>query len=112
MSSPSSSPASPAVPGTLLGDAFPLVLKKLIENPPKNFLDAGDSGEDMLPGGHGGASFPFPLLCAASGHHPHSLPAARRAPPPGTGLPGNAMLMLPPCSGLAAPVGRHGKPGL
>ncbi|XP_075177915.1 thyrotroph embryonic factor isoform X2 [Anomaloglossus baeobatrachus] len=33
---------SPAAPGSLLGDAFPLVLKRLIENPPKSLQDTGD----------------------------------------------------------------------
>ncbi|KAG8556502.1 hypothetical protein GDO81_018098 [Engystomops pustulosus] len=37
---------SPVPPASLLGESFPLVLKKLIENPPKNFLDAGDVGKD------------------------------------------------------------------
>lgn len=38
---------SPAAPGCLLGQSFPLVLKKLIENPPKNFLDTGEVGEEI-----------------------------------------------------------------
>ncbi|CAI9574311.1 unnamed protein product [Staurois parvus] len=37
---------SPAGPGCLLGQSFPLVLKKLIENPPKNFLDTGEVEKD------------------------------------------------------------------
>ncbi|XP_077308532.1 thyrotroph embryonic factor isoform X2 [Lithobates pipiens] len=37
---------SPAAPGCLLGESFPLVLKKLIENPPKNFLDTGEVEKD------------------------------------------------------------------
>lgn len=49
MSSPQPSveaSTSPVAPGSLLGDSFPLVLKKLIENPPKNFLDTGDVDKD------------------------------------------------------------------
>ncbi|XP_069823316.1 thyrotroph embryonic factor isoform X2 [Dendropsophus ebraccatus] len=49
MSSPEPSgeaSTSPVPPVTLLGDSFPLVLKKLIENPPKNFLDGGDVEKD------------------------------------------------------------------
>ncbi|XP_075689818.1 LOW QUALITY PROTEIN: thyrotroph embryonic factor-like [Rhinoderma darwinii] len=38
----STSPVAPV----LRGDSFPLVLKKLIENPPKNFLDSGDGDKD------------------------------------------------------------------
>ncbi|XP_063796806.1 thyrotroph embryonic factor isoform X2 [Pseudophryne corroboree] len=38
----------PVVPASLLGNSFPLVLKKLIENPPKNFLDAGDVDKDKI----------------------------------------------------------------
>ncbi|XP_040215497.1 thyrotroph embryonic factor isoform X2 [Rana temporaria] len=37
---------SPTSPGCLLGQSFPLVLKKLIENPPKNFLDTGEVEKD------------------------------------------------------------------
>lgn len=40
------SSTSPAAPGCLLGQSFPLVLKKLIENPPKNFLDTGEVEKD------------------------------------------------------------------
>ncbi|XP_044156399.1 thyrotroph embryonic factor isoform X1 [Bufo gargarizans] len=48
MSSPQPSEAStsPVPPVSVLGDSFPLVLKKLIENPPRNFLDAGDVGKE------------------------------------------------------------------
>ncbi|XP_075039093.1 thyrotroph embryonic factor isoform X2 [Mixophyes fleayi] len=38
--------SSPLAPGSLLGDSFPLVLKKLIENPPKHFLDTVDVDKD------------------------------------------------------------------
>ncbi|XP_072277252.1 thyrotroph embryonic factor isoform X1 [Pyxicephalus adspersus] len=38
--------SAPQSPGSLLGQSFPLVLKKLIENPPKNFLDAGEEEKD------------------------------------------------------------------
>ncbi|KAM5148514.1 thyrotroph embryonic factor isoform 2-T2 [Mantella aurantiaca] len=38
--------SSPAAPGCLLGNSFPLVLRKLIENPPKNFVDAGEVEKD------------------------------------------------------------------
>ncbi|XP_056379967.1 thyrotroph embryonic factor isoform X2 [Hyla sarda] len=37
---------SPVPPVMLLGDSFPLVLKKLIENPPRNLLDADDVDKD------------------------------------------------------------------
>ncbi|KAM9327012.1 thyrotroph embryonic factor isoform 2-T2 [Gastrophryne carolinensis] len=50
MSSAPPSPDASGSPGgclgSLLGSSFPLVLKKLIENPPKNFLDAGDLEKD------------------------------------------------------------------
>ncbi|XP_077134933.1 thyrotroph embryonic factor isoform X2 [Ranitomeya variabilis] len=41
------SPA-PAAPGSLLGDSFPLVLKRLIENPPRSCLDPGDGDKDKI----------------------------------------------------------------
>ncbi|XP_069593036.1 thyrotroph embryonic factor isoform X1 [Ranitomeya imitator] len=41
------SPA-PAAPGSLLGDSFPLVLKRLIENPPRSCLDPGDVDKDKI----------------------------------------------------------------
>ncbi|XP_073500405.1 thyrotroph embryonic factor isoform X2 [Phyllobates terribilis] len=41
------SPA-PAAPGSLLGDSFPLVLKRLIENPPRSCLDPGDVDKDQI----------------------------------------------------------------
>lgn len=49
MSSPQPSDeasTSPVAPASLLGDSFPLVLKKLIENPPRNFLETGDVEKD------------------------------------------------------------------
>ncbi|KAM8929920.1 thyrotroph embryonic factor isoform 2-T2 [Pelodytes ibericus] len=51
MSAPSSpleasSPSPLTVQGSLLGGSFPLVLKKLIENPPSNFLETGDTEKD------------------------------------------------------------------
>ncbi|KAM4721678.1 thyrotroph embryonic factor isoform 2-T2 [Rhinophrynus dorsalis] len=39
---PSLETSTLSTPVYLLGDQFPLVLKKLIENPPKNFLEKGD----------------------------------------------------------------------
>ncbi|XP_018421272.1 PREDICTED: thyrotroph embryonic factor [Nanorana parkeri] len=39
---------SPASPVSLLGQSFPLVLMKLIENPPKNFLDTGEVEKDKI----------------------------------------------------------------
>ncbi|XP_068108153.1 thyrotroph embryonic factor isoform X2 [Hyperolius riggenbachi] len=44
----SEAPSSPAAPGSLLGDAFPLVLKKLIENPPKSFLEETEKDKTKL----------------------------------------------------------------
>ncbi|CAJ0931560.1 unnamed protein product [Ranitomeya imitator] len=41
------SPA-PAAPGSLLGDSFPLVLKRLIENPPRSCLDPGNVDKDKI----------------------------------------------------------------
>ncbi|XP_066452461.1 thyrotroph embryonic factor isoform X2 [Eleutherodactylus coqui] len=43
-----SSPQPEASSSPVLGGSFPLVLKKLIENPPKNFLDAGDVDKDKI----------------------------------------------------------------
>ncbi|XP_073405655.1 thyrotroph embryonic factor isoform X1 [Dendrobates tinctorius] len=50
MSAPQpSAQASPAAaPGSLLGDSFPLVLKRLIENPPSCCLDPGDVDKDKI----------------------------------------------------------------
>ncbi|NP_001088064.1 thyrotrophic embryonic factor S homeolog [Xenopus laevis] len=42
----SSSPSSPVAPSPLVGGSFPLALRKLIENPPKNFLEERDVEKD------------------------------------------------------------------
>ncbi|NP_001017319.1 thyrotroph embryonic factor [Xenopus tropicalis] len=38
----SSCPSSPVTPSPLLGGSFPIVLRKLLENPPKDFLETRD----------------------------------------------------------------------
>ncbi|OCT85513.1 D site of albumin promoter (albumin D-box) binding protein L homeolog isoform X2 [Xenopus laevis] len=42
----SSSPSSPVTPSPILGGSFQLALRKLIENPPKNFLETSDVEKD------------------------------------------------------------------